>query len=271
LLTSAAVSKDEPGSGTCNALRLVSCAAQRTLPRLARPVPGSSTFTSSPSVCSARYLPGVALAATVRRMLIDHLVYAVPDLATGVADLEQRFGVRAEPGGRHAGRGTHNALLALGPRTYLEILAPDPGQPEPSEPRPFSIGASRRSGLVAWALACDDIDRTVAEARRLGYDPGEVSDGQRVAPSGTVLRWRATPGEPGAALVPFLISWGNTEHPARSAPPGLVLESVQVEHPEPRALAPIFATLGVGIPVKQAPAPALTAYLTGPNGHGVLR
>ena len=28
-------------------------------------------------------------------MLIDHLVYAAPDLAAAVADLEERFGVRA--------------------------------------------------------------------------------------------------------------------------------------------------------------------------------
>ena len=105
-------------------------------------------------------------------MLIDHLIYAAPDLTAAVADLEDRFGVRAQAGGSHTGLGTHNALLALGPRTYLEIIAPDPGQPAPPGPRPFGLDDLARGALVGWALACDDIDQAVAEAQSQGYDPG---------------------------------------------------------------------------------------------------
>ena len=85
-------------------------------------------------------------------MLIDHLVYAAPDLSAAVADIEERFGVRAQAGGKHIGLGTHNALLALGAQAYLEIIAPDPGQPEPPVPRPFGAGGVRRAGRLAGRL-----------------------------------------------------------------------------------------------------------------------
>ncbi len=58
---------------------------------------------------------------------IDHLVFATPDLAQGVDEIEALTGVRASIGGQHALWGTHNRLLALGndagARRTLAILA----------------------------------------------------------------------------------------------------------------------------------------------------
>jgi hypothetical protein len=204
-------------------------------------------------------------------MLIDHLVYAVPDLAAAVAEVEERFGVRAQAGGKHIGLGTRNALLALGTQTYLEIIAPDPGQPRPSMPRPFGVDDVRRGGLAGWALACDDIDAAVAQARSHGYDPGEAADGQRAGPTGTVLRWRLTLNAMAGGLIPFLISWDDTEHPARSAPHGLTLEAFHLEHPDPASLALPLTALGADVEIRPAGTAALIAHLSGPNGSMVLR
>lgn len=204
---------------------------------------------------------------TTRALSIDHLVYAVPDLAAAVTDLEERLGVRAAPGGRHEGLGTHNALLGLGPASYLELIAPDPDQPEPAGPRPFGVdraGTSPR--LVAWALGCTDIDAAINRAREHGYDPGEAVPLQRRTATGQTLRWRLTTSALDGGPVPFLIDWGDTEHPARSAPQGLSLESFHVTHPSPESLIPVLEAIGAAVTVEEAAEPGLVARVAGPRG-----
>lgn len=203
-------------------------------------------------------------------MLIDHLIYAAPDLATAVRDFEKRFGVRAGGGGRHLGQGTHNKLLALGAGTYLEVVAPDPEQPEPAAPRPYGVDGVTRGGLVGWALTCDDIDAALVASRARGFDPGDVIEGQRVTPMGTVLRWRLTSNALTAGPIPFLIRWGETPHPAASAPSGLTLESLHIEHPDPASLWGPLHALGAEVEVHRAPEVALVVRLRGPRGSDEL-
>jgi hypothetical protein len=202
---------------------------------------------------------------------VDHILFGARDLHDAVESLHRRLGVRAAGGGQHPGRGTHNALLALGPRTYLEIIAPDPGQPEPDGPRPYGVDGLSEDGLVGWALACDDVAAALAQARAAGFDPGDVIDGRRVTDTGSVLRWSLTRNALRAGLVPFLIGWGDTPHPARSAPAGLTLQSLHIEHPQPASLAVPLRALGADVPVRQATTAALVVTVTGPAGPTELR
>jgi hypothetical protein len=94
---------------------------------------------------------------------------------------------------------------------------------------------------------------------------------QRAGPTGVVLRWRLTLNVMPGSLVPFLISWGDTEHPAGSAPRGLTLESFHLEHPDPASLTPPLTALGADVQVRPATAPALIAHIGGPNGSTVLQ
>jgi len=205
-------------------------------------------------------------------MTIDHLICGAPDLDTAVDALERRLGVRAAAGGQHTGVGTRNALLALGGRTYLELIGPDPDQPPPVVARPFGVDDLTAPRLVGWAVACDDIDAAIARSRARGYDPGDAVEMARVTPRGTTLRWRLTLNARGGGPVPFLIAWGDTEHPARAAPRGLHLEGLEIEHPQPASLERTLRALDVEqTVVRAAPQFALVARISGPHGTEVLR
>jgi Glyoxalase-like domain len=200
---------------------------------------------------------------------IDHLVYGVNDLSAGIDAVGGRLGVRAEPGGQHVGLGTHNAILTLGTRTYLEIIAPDPEQPPPPHPRPFGLDDLEQPHLVGWAVGCDDIDAAVAICRANGYDPGDVVDMERARPAAPVLRWRLTRGG-ASGPVPFLIEWGGAEHPARAGPRGVLLERLDVHLPDPAGLVSILGALALDVTVTPASHPCLIAHLRGPQGMTTL-
>ncbi|TMB67310.1 MAG: VOC family protein, partial [Chloroflexi bacterium] len=121
--------------------------------------------------------------------MLDHLVYAVPDLERAVDEIEHQVGVRPASGGTHAGGLTHNALLSLGTATYLEVIARVPGSEAPSGALPFGLETLREPRLVTWAVAVDDIEQRVEEARAAGYDPGEMIAGGRDLPDGSHLGW----------------------------------------------------------------------------------
>ena len=125
-------------------------------------------------------------------MTVDHIVYGVEDLQAGSEERAGRLGVRAAPGGKHVGRGTHNALLALGGDSYLEIIARDPDQTRAAGPVAFALDRIRLPRLVGWATRVTNIEWRAQQARERGYDPGPVEALSRRRPDGVLLVWRLT-------------------------------------------------------------------------------
>lgn len=203
---------------------------------------------------------------------VDHLVYATPDLDRGIDEIEKLLGVRATLGGNHPGRGTKNAFIALGPNSFLEIVAPDHDQPPPKEPRPFFKGLTE-SKLVRWFINSRDIGHDRDEAVSKGVPYGEVKVGSRQRPDGVQLSWRFTdPSKPVAdGIVPFIIDWADTPHPSQTAAKGATLISLRAEHPDPRYAKRLLLALGLKLSVKKAKRPALIATIDALRGRVELK
>jgi Glyoxalase-like domain len=192
---------------------------------------------------------------------IDHLMWAVPDLAAGVDRLESLTGVRAAPGGAHPGMGTANALLGLGPGVYLEVIGPDPALDEPTG---FGAILATLEGpeLRSWAIRTDDIGRACAALTARGW-PTEPRAMTRTTPAGTTLAWHVAmvPGRPFGDRWPFLIDWGASPHPSESAPPGGTLDALTIVDPEAAELTRLLRAVSCDDVDVNAGDAALTARL----------
>ena len=201
--------------------------------------------------------------------MLDHLVYAAPDLTEAVAHVTELTGIAPVRGGSHVGLGTANYLAGLGRDAYLEIIGPDPGQPAPEQPRPFGIDDLTEPKLVTWSVHPADFDAAIAAAREKGYDPGEVAEMSRRTADDELLTWRLTP--PGAlgGLAPFLIDWGSTPHPASRDLPVIPLLMMTGVHPDPGAVDQVMAALGLEFLVRKDKQSGLVAVLADTTGHQV--
>ncbi len=208
---------------------------------------------------------------------IDHLVFAARELSEGVAHVTKLTGVEAAPGGPHPGVGTHNALLSLGDTVYLEIIAPDPNQPDPDGPRPFGIDTLAAPKLVTFAIhptAGETIDDLIAVMRRHDHDPGDLRSMSRQKPDGELLEWMLTHkpaygGGDADGLEPFIIDWGTSTHPATVTPTGCTLVGVEGTSPNGAAYAALHRDLGLPTSIATGDA-ALRATLDTPNGRVTL-
>jgi hypothetical protein len=201
--------------------------------------------------------------------LVDHLVYATPNLIAGVEVIAHRLGVRPAAGGRHPAWGTRNALLSLGAESYLEIIGPDPEAAAPSDtPRPFGIDHLPAGRLITWAAKCADLAAAVLQARGLGLDLGDVQSGARSRPDGVLLSWALTDvfRQRADGIVPFLIDWGRTPHPAATAPRAGRLLHLRAVHPDAAQVKALLAALSLDIPVRRGSAPALVATIETSRG-----
>jgi hypothetical protein len=199
---------------------------------------------------------------------VDHLIFAGPVLEDGIDLIEERTGIRPAPGGRHPNWGTWNASIGLGPSTYLEVIAPDPESNVSAVQRPSVFNHGETFRLNGWIAKCSDIDTASKKALEAGFDLGPVIEGSRSRPDGVTLHWRLTdPMHRNCdGIVPVLIDWGDTPHPASSVPAGCHLQELHLAHPDVEMATAILMAIGIPCQVQEAESPSLRAVIATPAG-----
>ena len=167
--------------------------------------------------------------------------------------------------------GTHNLLLSLGPREYLEVIAIDRDAEGPEHPRWFGLdhfaGAPR---MTNWACRTDDLDAALESAPEGSGEPWDLERGN--------YRWAfAVPADgrlPFDDAMPALIEWQATSpHPAAQLPDQDVrLVRLDVFHPEADRLVQAFPRLLAldHVSVLTGPEKRLIATVSTPEGTRVL-
>jgi hypothetical protein len=209
-------------------------------------------------------------------LALDHLIIAAATLEQGEDHLEGLFGVRPQRGGKHVAMGTHNSLLRLGARSFIELIAIDPEGAAPARPRWFELdrpamreALAEAPRLIHWVARCPDIE---AARRACPIDLGRAHPMERGS-----LRWQITiPDDghlPAAGVVPTLIQWPDARHPADAIPDRhLKLMALSAAHPEPTLVRSALAALSLtdALKVTFAVKPRLAAMLATPRGAVTL-
>ena len=202
--------------------------------------------------------------------LLDHIILGCNDLDRGIEAVEEATGVRPAVGGVHPARGTRNALLSLGERHYLEIIAPDPAQEkivhfpqirQMTEPR-----------LIGWAVHPPDIVAVAKQLRENQVAFTGPDDGSRKRPDGRVLNWKTINlADDRGGLLPFFIEWSaDSVHPSKDAPARCELDYFEILSTDPEELSSTLKRIGLDLPVQRSDKARLHALISGPKGDAKL-
>jgi hypothetical protein len=207
---------------------------------------------------------------------LDHLLIGAPTLESGIRWLEERTGVRAAAGGSHPGLGTWNALASLGPRQYIEIIAPDPEQAGVDTFYVPGLRDFEAPRVTTWAARGEGLAKRSAASLPGDFSCAAARQGTRLRPDGTRLAWtllfpRHRRHDLFDGALPFFIEWESHEHhPGNSAPKGLALRALRFSHPEPEALKEGLAALGIDGLVSHVATSSIDVELDTPRGVVLL-
>jgi Glyoxalase-like domain len=214
------------------------------------------------------------------KVQLDHLVVAAKDLQQGVAYIKEELGVSMPYGGLHPKMGTHNHLIQLGNRSFLEVIAINPDLPKPLSPRWFGLddplilaSLTESPRLVSWVVNCDDIYNVIQNAACSFGKPELINRGELSWHFGLPSDGRLLAG----GLLPYLIQWHGEDHPSeKMVDVGVELVSLEIYHQYPDWLENILNSINANklVTVSRIPShgnSSIKAVFSTPKGPKELR
>src|SRR6202790_431512 len=211
--------------------------------------------------------PKLSLGNVGTPAVLDHILLGCNDLDRGIAFVEEHTGVRAAFGGVHPGRGTRNALLSLGEKHYLEIIALDPLQSD--APDHYGLQKLIEPRLVGWAAHPGDLNQFATRLSNAGLGFDGPNPGSRKRPDGRLLQWTTLNlKDDHIGLLPFFIEWSaDTIHPSVDAPAGWKIVHFSMSPPKPSELKRLSTLLDLDVPIEQAEKAQLRATISCAGGE----
>ncbi|WP_310621730.1 VOC family protein [Flexibacterium corallicola] len=201
---------------------------------------------------------------------LDHIVVTARTLEEGAAHVKEQLGVDVPAGGEHPQMGTHNRVLTLGYRQYLEIIAIDPQAPAPEGARWFNLDQfDGEPTLSTWVIRSKDVKSDSDHAHPHSGEVHRMSRGRMewlitITPDGLM---------PMEGAFPTLIEWPRGVHPTASMPDlGFRLLSLTIEHPQAQDLRELIGRrLNMSkIDIREGNEKKIRAEIVTPGGLRVL-
>ncbi|MXW72872.1 MAG: VOC family protein [Acidimicrobiaceae bacterium] len=198
---------------------------------------------------------------------IDHVIWAAPSLDDACRQFESLTGVSPVYGGQHTDGDTHNAVIGLGDRRYLEILAAKPDT-KTADPWALYCRALPEPRLFTYAmrppLPIDEFHQYLVES---GLSNDDVTKGGRRTPDGRILDWRYCGARANGhgGLVPFFIEW-DRGHATESLVVKIATEDFSLRSPDPQGLSQHLERMKIKQTVEFSEKPGLDLALSTPKG-----
>jgi Glyoxalase-like domain len=170
---------------------------------------------------------------------LDHVLLGTANLETAMQDFEQKTGVKPVMVMSLKGCGTVSARLAFENCCFLEIVAPDPKQPDCTSALKERLAQLPDDGKTMVPLGYAVRHKKALDMQKERFEPmGFTCDNVTMVASDRMKLWKwdmvflegAAAGNDGG-LVPFFVNWGDAHHAAGRLPILGTIDAVNVRAP----------------------------------------